>query len=213
MHFAWFEEEMAGMASKTDHNRYVLGAWIVDTGATRHMCGDVVLLHSLTPINPNPIIHLPNSSVTKATHVGTAQLTDSIVLAEVLHIPSFQYNLLFVSQLYKALPICFIFHNSSFILQDRRTEEALAIGSQIGKLFYLTPSSFSSTAINKRAKSVPEFVHLSQYCTSYELWQKRLGHPSENVIDHISTLICKKPREQSVCSVCPLAKQSRKSFP
>ncbi|KAK4381522.1 Retrovirus-related Pol polyprotein from transposon RE1 [Sesamum angolense] len=144
---------------------------------------------------------------------GTAQLTDSIALAEVLHIPSFQHNLLSVSQLCKALPIRFIFHNSSCILQDQRTEEVLAIGNQIGKLFYLTPSSFSSTAVNKRTKSVPEFVHLSQDCTSYELWHKRLGHPSENVIDHIPTLRCKQPKEQSVCSICPLAKQSRKSFP
>ncbi|KAK4399874.1 hypothetical protein Sango_1093500 [Sesamum angolense] len=144
---------------------------------------------------------------------GTAQLTDSIALAEVLHIPSFQHNLLSVSQLCKALPIRFIFHNSSCILQDQRTEEVLAIGNQIGKLFYLTPSSFSSTAaVNKRTKSVPEFVHLSQDCTSYELWHKRLGHPSENVIDHIPTLRCKQPKEQSVCSICPLAKQSRNLF-
>ncbi|KAK4381367.1 Retrovirus-related Pol polyprotein from transposon RE1 [Sesamum angolense] len=94
VHFAQFEEELAGMAFNTDHNRYVLGAWIVDTGATRYV--------------------------------------------------------------------------------DQRTEEVLAIGNQIGKLFYLTPSSFSSTAVNKRTKSVPEFVHLSQDCTSYELWHKRL---------------------------------------
>ncbi|KAL0453983.1 UNVERIFIED_CONTAM: hypothetical protein Slati_1376400 [Sesamum latifolium] len=152
VHFEQFEEEMAGMTFKTNHNRYVLGAWIVDTGATRHMCGDVALLHSLNPIDPNPVIHLLNDSVTKATHVGTAQLTDIIVLAEVLHIPSFQYNLLSISQLCKALPIRFIFHNSSCILEDRKTEEVLAIGNQIGKLFYLTPSSFSSTAINKCAK-------------------------------------------------------------
>ncbi|KAL0354128.1 UNVERIFIED_CONTAM: hypothetical protein Sangu_0994100 [Sesamum angustifolium] len=213
VHFAQFEEELAGMAFNTNHNRYVLGAWIVDTGAKRHMCGDVTQLHSLTRIDPNPIIHLPNGCVTKATHIGTAQPTDSIALAEVLHIPSFQHNLLSVSQLCKALPIRFIFYNSSCILQDQRTEEVLEIGNQIGKLFYLTPSSFSSTAVNKCTKSVHESVHFIQDCTSYELWHKRLGHPSENVIDHIPTLKCKQPKEQSVYSICPLAKQSRKSFP
>ncbi|KAL0362337.1 UNVERIFIED_CONTAM: hypothetical protein Scaly_1188900 [Sesamum calycinum] len=178
VHFAQFEEELTGMAFNTNHNRYVLGAWIVDTGAKRHMCGDVTLLHSLTRIDPNPIIHLPNGSVTKATHIGTAQPTDSIALAE-----------------------------------DQRNEEVLAISNQIGKLFYLTPSSFSSTAVNKCTKSVLESVHFIQDCTSYELWHKRLGHPSENVIDHIPTLKCKQPKEQSVCSICHLAKQSRKSFP
>ncbi|KAL0385916.1 UNVERIFIED_CONTAM: hypothetical protein Sradi_2985900, partial [Sesamum radiatum] len=44
-------------------------------------------------------------------------------------------------------------------------------------------------------------------------WHKRLGHPSPLVLTHISELNIAEYNKSYICPVCPLAKQSRKSFP
>ncbi|KAL2232434.1 UNVERIFIED_CONTAM: Retrovirus-related Pol polyprotein from transposon RE1 [Sesamum indicum] len=206
-------DEAAGMASNTTSNKHVSGSWIIDTGATRHMCGDATLLDSLAPIHPTPIISLPDGNTTDATHTGTVKLSHNIILEHVLHIPSFQHNLPFVSQLCQALPIRFSFSTNLYLLQDRRTEEVLAIGKQIGKLYYLDTLSFSLMNKASYSNSVSESLLLSHVHDAYELWHKRLGHPSANVLSHISSLNLNKSIEPPVCHVCPLAKQARTPFP
>ncbi|KAL2241232.1 UNVERIFIED_CONTAM: Retrovirus-related Pol polyprotein from transposon RE1 [Sesamum indicum] len=212
VHYAQFDEA-AGMASNTTSNKHVSGSWIIDTGATRHMCGDATLLDSLAPIHPTPIISLPDGNTTDATHTGTVKLSHNIILEHVLHIPSFQHNLLSVSQLCQALPIRFSFSNNLCLLQDRRTEKVLAIGKQIGKLYYLDTLSFSPMNKASYSNSVSESLLLSHVHDAYELWHKRLGHPSANVLSHISSLNLNKSIEPPVCHVCPLAKQARTPFP
>ncbi|KAL0400033.1 UNVERIFIED_CONTAM: hypothetical protein Sradi_2346600 [Sesamum radiatum] len=44
VHFAKFDE-MTGMVFENNVGKHALSSWIVDTGATRHMCGDDKLLH------------------------------------------------------------------------------------------------------------------------------------------------------------------------
>ncbi|XP_019423079.1 PREDICTED: uncharacterized protein LOC109332552 [Lupinus angustifolius] len=67
--------------------------WILDTGATDHVCPDLSLFvahHNIRPIT----IGLPNGTTIQATIAGAIKLSDSITLHHVLYVPQFHYNLL-----------------------------------------------------------------------------------------------------------------------
>ncbi|KAL2247193.1 UNVERIFIED_CONTAM: Retrovirus-related Pol polyprotein from transposon RE1 [Sesamum indicum] len=211
VHFAQLDES-AGMASSTTLTEHISSSWIVDTGATRHWCGDISLLNFLTPTHSPSVIHLPNGTTITATHIGTAQLSHNFSLEQVLHIPSFQHNLLSVSQLCNSLPVRFSFTNSLCLLQDLKTEEVLAIGKRIGKLYYLDSHSFTSAVQSSHLNIASESLQFSSDNDTYTLWHKRLSHPSENVLTHISSLHFNTNVKTSICHVCPLAKQVRKNF-
>ncbi|KAL0462091.1 UNVERIFIED_CONTAM: Retrovirus-related Pol polyprotein from transposon RE1 [Sesamum latifolium] len=87
------------------------------------------------------------------------------------------------------------------------TKRILAVGKQIGKLYYLDQHSFS--------KSECDVSHLACSSSSdqlYTLWHKRLGHSSHSVLSHISALNLSHNNKAHVCPVCPLAKQTRAVF-
>ncbi|KAL0458745.1 UNVERIFIED_CONTAM: Copia protein, partial [Sesamum latifolium] len=79
IHFAQ-GDEMAGTIFNTKLASLNNGTWIVDTGATNHLCGDVSLFHSLqtlkTPIN----INLPDNSTVLAKQSGNITLSATLTL-------------------------------------------------------------------------------------------------------------------------------------
>ncbi|KAL0405284.1 UNVERIFIED_CONTAM: Retrovirus-related Pol polyprotein from transposon RE1 [Sesamum latifolium] len=100
-------EEMAGMGRTTGERSERSGSypktWLVDSGATSHMCGDVRLFQSVAKLTVPIRIHLSHNCVTFATQSGDIILSPHLMLTNVLFVPSFTYNLLSVSQLCKAL--------------------------------------------------------------------------------------------------------------
>ncbi|CAN1341474.1 hypothetical protein LINPERPRIM_LOCUS39179 [Linum perenne] len=73
-------------------------AWIIDTGASDHMCCSLHHFIDSTPLT-NTYITLPNNLKVPATHIGTIRTTGGLVLTNVLHVPSFNFNLISVSKL------------------------------------------------------------------------------------------------------------------
>lgn len=72
--------------------------WIIDTGATDHMISDIYLFFAHSTISSS--MHLPNGSSVPVTHVGKVSLFIHITLTNMLCVPSFRYNLLYVSKLF-----------------------------------------------------------------------------------------------------------------
>src|SRR5262249_3117931 len=57
-----------------------VGIWVVDTGATSHMCHDFSLFTKITKLqNPIPV-YLPDGSIKHATHRGIIKLNPNLVL-------------------------------------------------------------------------------------------------------------------------------------
>ncbi|KAL0448952.1 UNVERIFIED_CONTAM: hypothetical protein Slati_1451600 [Sesamum latifolium] len=98
------------------------GTWIVDSGATRHVCANLNLFTHYHKSNNHTEVSLPDGSKQPVAHIGTVKLSDQIILEHVLHIPTFSINLLSVSQLCQTMPISFVFMSSSCILQDLWTK-------------------------------------------------------------------------------------------
>ncbi|XP_026399823.1 uncharacterized protein LOC113295713 [Papaver somniferum] len=105
--------------------------WIVDTGASNHVCCDENLFdfsRAITPIH----VRLPNGATTEATRIGEVTLTDSLVLKNVLFVPSFTCNLLSVSQLLSSQKLSIQFTFSYCVVQDLVLRMKIGMGELIG---------------------------------------------------------------------------------
>lgn len=77
----------------------IASSWIIDTGATDHMCSHKHLMSNLRSLNYPVHISIPNGNFLKVTHIGSVVLSPTLTLQNVLFVPNFHYNLLSVSKL------------------------------------------------------------------------------------------------------------------
>ena len=68
-------------------------SWIIDIGATDHIVHSVSQLTTITSI-VNTYVYLPNGDQALDTHVGTVHISSTLVLKDVLCVPSFGFNLI-----------------------------------------------------------------------------------------------------------------------
>ncbi|XP_041995943.1 uncharacterized protein LOC121746088 [Salvia splendens] len=135
--------------------------WILDTGATNHVCYDQSLFTSAAPIS-NVSVNLPNGNTAPVTHLGTIQLTPLITLTSVLHVPSFSFNLISVSALTQTSTCTVIFTDSAFQIQEASLGTVIGRGNRVGNLYIFDSSnvthSFNSASVNS-ASVFPSLLH------------------------------------------------------
>lgn len=77
-----------------------LDSWIIDSGASDHICFDLNLFLNHQPLlGKNHYIVVPDGRRFKVTYKGTVKLSIGLVLKDVLFVPDFSFNLLSVSKL------------------------------------------------------------------------------------------------------------------
>ncbi|XP_011078646.1 uncharacterized protein LOC105162338 [Sesamum indicum] len=59
----------------------ISSTWIIDSGATNHICADISLFDSYTKLTNPPVIHLLNGHSQKVSHIGSVQVTSKIKLS------------------------------------------------------------------------------------------------------------------------------------
>jgi hypothetical protein len=189
-------------------------SWIIDSGASNHICTSLSYFSSYSPVHKNIFVQLPDGSHASVKHIGNIHCSPSLTLTNVYHIPSFKYNLLSLSQLTKSIHCDIIFSSSGCIFQDRATKKTIGRGSVRNGLFYLN----EEPSLNKDDKDHycldhPSSSFFSKQCNKADLWHLRLGHPS---ISRFQFIIKNSPNinanKDFVCDVCPRAKQSRLPF-
>lgn len=151
--------------------------WIIDTCALNHMVSSKDLMSSSIPLSSSSqnLIHLPNSGITQITHKGTCQLDKNQLLKDVLYIPMFKYNLLYVSKLTRDLQCYASFYSDFFLFQDLYTNKVKGIGKVNDELYM--PSTNSSAPVTSSSLQDPT-ICLSPHDTSVKssIWHQRLGH-------------------------------------
>ncbi|KAG5526146.1 hypothetical protein RHGRI_032431 [Rhododendron griersonianum] len=189
-----FNANLAGIALYAPS----FSAWIIDTGASNHMCSSLSLFSSYKPC-PNPsFVQLPDGSDAKITHIGTVVLSPDLQLDNVFYIPSFKFNLLSVSQLTNSHQYSVVFLRDRCIFQDLSAKRTIGLGSVHGNLYYLQASS----------------ANLVTGTPTIDIWHWRLGHPSHHRMSELAknvSSISYSPLH--VCDICPQAKQTRLCFP
>ena len=190
----------------------------MDTGASDHIICSISFFQTYTTV-ANCVVELPNGELAHVTHIGTVKLSNFLILEHLLCVPSFSFNLLSVSQLTHSFPLCLVFLSQFCFIQDLSCWKTIGVGEVQNGLYLLqksnsrtTPSLFDLASTNKNLKSA-----LSASISNKDLsilWHFRLGHPSFHklaVLKVVLPFISTKCTD--VCTIYPLAKQRRLSFP
>ncbi|KAH7670614.1 hypothetical protein IHE45_10G039400 [Dioscorea alata] len=77
--------------------------WIIDSGASNHMCHDAKMFLTLANFVKPFLITLPNEKAISVAQFGDVKVADNLTLKNVLHVPSFHYNLLSIAKLTKQM--------------------------------------------------------------------------------------------------------------
>lgn len=75
--------------------------WIIDSGASSHVCHDANLMISIDKLADPVDIHLLDGTIKTVRYAGDARINKNIFLRDVLMIPGFTHNLISVAQLFK----------------------------------------------------------------------------------------------------------------
>lgn len=124
-------------------------SWIIDSGATSHMCPTLSIFQEYKPVKTKQLVVLPNGKNQSVSHIGNILLFYSLQLKHVLHLPAFKYKLLSVSQLLRDSKTAFIFYSKHCCLQEMRTKKLIVVGKCAGGLYRLTKDSFDKRALQE----------------------------------------------------------------
>lgn len=114
-----------------------LSSWILDTGATDHVCHSRRKFQYMRKIKP-VLVKLPDGSHMTAQMAGTILFSAQLFLHDVLYIPSFTFNLISMSKLAKSLDCHLIFNGDSCVIQDFHTLKMIGAVESRNGLYYLT---------------------------------------------------------------------------
>lgn len=186
--------------------------WVVDTGATCHICTVYNFFKDIRDLKEPVNVHMPDGNIRTTNKSGRVSLNQFMVLENVLYIPSFKFNLLSVGKVLKKGDLGCNFYGEFCEFQDLRTSRVIARGKLRGNLYVLHPKSFNhdenSCTANLFDFSVNSIVNS---IVDVVTWHARLGHPSITVSKHLDPLR-NKSLDNLLCDVCPLAKQTRQPF-
>lgn len=91
---------------------FINAAWIIDTGASCHVCADLALFQNTKTISDTFVI-LPDGSRIPVTVSGTIIVSSKLTLFDVLYIPTFKFHLLSISALTRNSNMAVLFSSDS----------------------------------------------------------------------------------------------------
>eukprot|EP00877_Chromochloris_zofingiensis_P013964 jgi/Chrzof1/8821/Cz03g25230.t1 len=180
------------------------GTWVLDSGASRHVCKERSLMQNLQQLNQPVYITYGNGSTGVAQTMGEVVLNDRIRLRNVLFDPTAVGNLLSIPTA-AARGAQFNFGANCCTIRVNGRLVAIA-QQQDGHYCLHSEHTESATAL---AAQTPQ------------LWHRRFGHLSYQNMAKVPNLVTgvQVPTEafqaagQQVCEPCLLGKQTRLSFP
>lgn len=192
-------------------------SWIIDSGASDHMCFDKSLLFQIHKLHIPHHITLPNGEKTISFEVGSTRITKEVVLHNVLYVPMFRYNLLSIGKICKDLKsfIMFSEHYCFLLHGGLSLKRPLVLGKHHVGLYFLhsKQEANKSRVMSVSTKtSLDSFVIFSNsLCnsvsndTNASLWHKRLGHLPMYKIKTLNVLNKENVDLDFVCEICPKA--------
>lgn len=180
--------------------------WILDSGASIHICCNVSLMKSVKKLDEMQKIYLPDGSMQEIEYAGVVQITPQLILHRVLLAPGFTHNLVSVAQLAKELSVRCTFLDTHCLIQKKIGDSVLGIAKVLGRL-YVVESANIAHANNVVQKDKLGGVQ----------WHEMLGHVSVTAMKHMAEFkdLCDKETVAKIasCEICHQAKQCRSPFP
>jgi len=184
------EEEKAFMAK---HYSYESPAndWVLDSGATGHMCHDRQAFESLRRLPSTKKVILGDDTEVGAYGIGTVRLTRTLVLDNVLYIPDFTVNLCSVSKL----------ATQGYVVTFEEDSCTIARNGQVvirgkGQGLYVLQDQDTALMATDEARKEKE-----------TLWHQRLGHLHMAGVRSLEKMakgiaIRKEDSETGICVPC-----------
>lgn len=151
------------------------------------------------------MVHLPDGYSKQVRVAGKVRLTNEIILSDVLYVPGFTNNLIYIAQLIQDNGVgAFFFLSAYCIFQRIHDDKAIGTGIMERNLHI-----FETTVEN-------HFTHLFRAADmTLEKWHQFFGYPSISTLKHMSQLSGQKEAVQAVeqCEICMRAKHTRDPFP
>lgn len=114
-------------------------SWILDSGVTYHIvCSSSFFTFNVFVINTK--VRLPNRDCVLVTHIGSVQLTNSLLLTRVLCIPSFDFNLIPINQLTRSNDYCLPTISGFCLIQDLSSWKMIGLCEARKGLYYFVQS-------------------------------------------------------------------------
>ena len=135
---------------------------------------------------------LPNHTSISVTFAGDVQISPQLTLTDVLFVPQFKFNLIFVSALTNTSTLTVTLFPSNCLIQDNKSLKVIGKGRQLADLYAFHHNHPSTAFINS---------------VSLHTWHNRLGNLSNKCLDYLKThLSFDSVHTRSYCPICPLAK-------
>ena len=187
--------------------------WIIDSGATCHMCNDENAFTEYVRLKQPQEISLGDGHIVKATGKGTVLLKIAIgqnqiqrcELKDVLFVPELSYNLLSVSKITKAGKVI-KFASSECVILDGN-QRIIATASLIGSLYQLN------------VVDGKEIVSAAVTESNEVLWHRRYGHVGFKTLEILAAnqmvdgFDYQKSRDEKFCEPCIDGKHHKSAFP
>ncbi|PKU73010.1 Retrovirus-related Pol polyprotein from transposon TNT 1-94 [Dendrobium catenatum] len=180
--------------------------WFLDSGASTHLTADPSQFQSQESYNGNSQITIGNGQQLPIQYTGRGILptpSGDLKLNRLHLVPNLSFNLISVFQLTHDNNCIISFDSNGYQIKDMQTKRLLLQGPCHNGLYPIRPHTTSAGLALLSIQTVPD------------LWHSRLGHPGQNVLQHLHKLFpaLKSSFHIKVCNTCSLAKSCRLSFP
>lgn len=122
--------------------------WILDTGATHHVCSSPSSFQYLD-LSVNPVVTVANGQTVSAAGIGSVRLSEHLTLENVLFVPEFHLNVVSVSALTQQHHYTAIFTSDYYVILDLSRGQIILLGRRSGNLYVLNQSNLFSTLDNR----------------------------------------------------------------
>ena len=179
--------------------------WILDSGCTDHMTGNLNLLWDIQPYPKNSGVQIAYGTLAPIQGVGKVKVSPSMTLFPVLFVPKLNCNLMSVSQLTRDLKCEVVFGDGICEFQDSTLGKMIGRADLVEGLYVLKGAASSyKAALSSQISSTDDKVLL---------WHSRLGHPSFGYLERLfPSLFTNKRSIQYTCEVCQYAKHTRSVY-
>ena len=145
------------------------------------MVHSILVFSSITCVS-NSFVYFPNGEKVLVTHIGIVHLTETLILTDVLCVPSFTFNLISISKLNKSQYCYLIFLGSFCFIQDLALWSTIGLGREQNGL-YLLDNKY------KYLSSIRASAHYHSVSTHSNLWHFRRGHPSSGKLELVNKIV------------------------
>ena len=183
--------------------------WIVDSGASDHMIGNLMVFHEYTPCHNNSSVRIADGTLSRVFGTGSVIISKDITLHSVLYVPKLDCNLLSISRLTQDLNCVtkFLPHMCEF--------QALNSGKRIGNA-EVRAGLYLLRAEEIRRLPMKTACVVSNPSTKTDsvvmLWHYRLGHPNFSYLEKLYPSLFNKNSKNFQCEICQLSKHTRNSY-